>query len=60
MFFSLRGPIAARVHKSGREGATSCSDEGGSVRLVDGPDSSVGGAFDAVNLRELDILLREL
>lgn len=60
MLLSLRGPFAARVRTSGREGATSCSDEGGAVRLVDGLDSGVGGALDAVDLRELDVLFREL
>lgn len=60
VLLSLRGPSVARVSQTGLEGATSCSDEGGTVRLVDGLDTSEWGALEAVDLGELDGLFQEL
>ena len=56
----LRGPSVSRILSAGREGATSCSDEGGAGSLVDGLDIGEGGALEAVDLGELDSLFQEL
>jgi len=58
-----RHSLAQSLSKSASsrtEGATSSSDEGGAAGLVECSEVLVGGALEAVHLREGDLLFVEL